>query len=166
MMGAEMPDGARMAGGTPPGWRYPMRIALGVAAVFLGLFFLIGLGNHRTSVADMAGRIECGGSDGDCPGGGYAWFDFPAAGASPVEKWKVGYDTCASQSVASLARLLDYLHTDARAGTRTWATAEAVARGYARQFGVLRGIGDIEHPLGVDEVRVVYAGCLQAFTDK
>lgn len=63
---------------------------------------------------------------------------YPNDGTSPEEKWQVGYGACASQSLELLARAL-----------RTKATAEAVARGYARY-------GQAE----------LYEGCLQALRDK
>jgi hypothetical protein len=92
----------------------------------------------------QGGRIECY----DCPG--YAWLSYPGDDDEPRE---VAYTTCAAQSVESLARLLNSLHTDdftgAPVGPRTRATAEAIARGYARFF---------HRP-------ALYTGCLQGFRD-
>ena len=78
--------------------------------------------------------------------GGVALLDggvelrYPNDGTSPEERRQVGYDTCASQSLEALARSL-----------RTRASAEAVARGYARRFG---------------NRAELYEGCLKAFRDK
>jgi len=80
---------------------------------------------------------------------GSASLSFPGDGTEPEERRKVGYETCASQSVESLARLLDDL-TGGRAGPKTKVTAEAVARGYAEYF---------REP-------ALYEGCLQGFRDR
>jgi hypothetical protein len=84
-----------------------------------------------------------------------AWLTWPNDGTSSDERRKVGYETCAFQSIESIARLLNDLHRDdvtgAPVGARTPATAGAVARGYARYFG---------------DQEELYEGCLQAFRDK
>jgi hypothetical protein len=78
--------------------------------------------------------------------GGVALLDggvelrYPNDGTTPEERRQVGYDTCASQRLGALARSL---------GTR--ASADAVARGYARYFGTQ---GEL------------YEGCLQAFRER
>jgi hypothetical protein len=87
-------------------------------------------------------------------GGSNAWLAWPNDGTTSEEKRKVGYETCAAQSMESLARLLNALNVDdagAAVGPRTIATAHPVARGYARYFG---------------NQEELYEGCLQAFRDR
>ena len=75
------------------------------------------------------------------------WLAWPDEGTTSDQKRKIGYDTCAAQSVESLARLLNELK-DAR-GRRP--TAGSDSRGDAHYFG---------------DQEELYAGCLQAFRDK
>jgi len=136
-----------IVGAAAPIGRYPMigtlTVALGVVAV-VGLFFLRNGLREDFGGQGQGGRIECY----DCPG--YAWLSYPGDDDEPRE---VAYTTCAAQSVESLARLLSSLHTDdftgAPVGPRTRATAEAIARGYARFF---------HRP-------ALYTGCMQGFRD-
>jgi hypothetical protein len=103
-------------------------------------------------LAGLGERAPIGG--GSVTMDGSAWINWPNDGTTPEERRKVGYGTCATQSVESLARLLNALTTD-EAGApvvpRTTATAGSVARGYARYFG---------------DQEELYEGCLQAFRDR
>jgi hypothetical protein len=78
---------------------------------------------------------------------GVAWLSYPNDGTTPEEMRKVGYDTCAAQSVDALSRELNAL----RPSLRTIAIPHSVARGYARYFGDQEELNE---------------GCLQAFRDK
>jgi hypothetical protein len=70
----------------------------------------------------------------------YAWLGFPAPGSERVEYRKLARETCAAQSVASLAWALE-----------TRATPGAIARRYARWSGELDP--------------AVYEGCLAGFRE-
>lgn len=78
---------------------------------------------------------------------GVTWLNYPNDGTTPDERRKVGYATCAAQSIASLSRELNAL----RPSLRTIAIPHSVARGYARYFG---------------DQEELYEGCLQAFREK
>jgi hypothetical protein len=77
---------------------------------------------------------------------GVTWLSYPNDGTTPEERRKVGYDTCAAQSIDSLSRELNAL----RPSLETIAIPHSVARGYARFFG---------------DQEELYEGCLQAFRD-
>ena len=131
--------------------------ALGVAAVVLGLFFLWTWEMaHRQDLRDTSDPVKFS------PAGGEAYFlVYWGEGAEPKEWRKVAYGTCAAQSVESLARELDSA-PQLTGGTRPpWpsdgATAESVARNYARSF---------QNPHDADVERAIYTGCLRGFRDR
>jgi hypothetical protein len=104
-------------------------VVLSCAGVLVVAWGLAGLGGRAPVEGVVVGSHDGG-----------ARLTFPNDGTTPEEARKVAYDTCAAQSVESLARVL---------GAK--ATTEAVALGYSRYFG---------------DQEELYWGCLQAFNEK
>jgi len=135
-------------------WWFPYAILLASVAVFIFIGLALMRSNLGHPVEDMAGALtwEAAGAS----------FYFPPRRAEAEEWRQAAYRTCSTQSARSLALELDarrVVHTGSRA-VPTQATPKAVANGYVEIF--FRST-DLSIGMGVDDLRAIYAGCLQGF---